>query len=228
MPLRTAEAFILRTYPLRESDKIVSFFTREHGKLRGVARGARRPKSKFGSSLEPLSQVRVQYFEREGKELCAIDRCELITSMALAPPAPGLDLSLAVALMLEVVERMLPENEPSDPVYRLLGAVLGELRGGAPVWVPLTYFLYWMVRLGGFLPNFTQQELQPEALDLMQAVAKQPLAALTPLAGAAEAAPGRELRQRLVAAIENQIEARLRVWPMLLSLAGTPEPEPNR
>lgn len=219
MPLRVAEAFILRTYPLRESDKIVSFFTREHGKLRGVARGARRPKSKFGSTLEPLSQVRVQYFEREGRDLCTIDHCDLIASMAVAPHAADLEQSVAVSLILEIAERMLPENEPSDAVFRLLTAVLDRLRGGAPIWMPITYYLYWMVRLGGFLPNFADQELEPPTHALIEGIRQQSLTALIELDPAAEASPGRELRQRLIAAIEDHIEARLRVWPMLLSLA---------
>ena len=69
MPARVSESFVLRTYPFRESDLIVSFFTREQGKLRGVARRARRPKSSFGSGLERLSHVRMAYFQRENAEL---------------------------------------------------------------------------------------------------------------------------------------------------------------
>jgi len=54
MPARMSESFILQTYPFREADLVVSFFTRDQGKLRGVARRARRPKSSFGSGLERL------------------------------------------------------------------------------------------------------------------------------------------------------------------------------
>ncbi len=59
MPARVSESLILRTYPFREADLVVSFLTRDQGKLRGVARRARRPKSGFGSSLERLSHVQV-------------------------------------------------------------------------------------------------------------------------------------------------------------------------
>src|SRR3982750_3590240 len=80
MPARVSETFILRTYPLRESDLIVSFLTRDQGKLRGVARRARRPKNPFGAGLERLSQVRVAYFQRENRELVNLDSCEIIRS----------------------------------------------------------------------------------------------------------------------------------------------------
>ncbi len=62
MPARVSETFVLRTYPFREADLIVSFFTRDQGKMRGVARRARRPKSPFGSGLERLSHVRMAYY----------------------------------------------------------------------------------------------------------------------------------------------------------------------
>ena len=80
MPARVSETFVLRTYPFREADLIVSFFTRDLGKLRGVARRARRPKSAFGSGLERLSHVRMAYFQRENSELANLSGCELIES----------------------------------------------------------------------------------------------------------------------------------------------------
>lgn len=220
MPLRTAEAFILRTYPLKESDKIVSFFTREHGKCRGVARGARRPKSKFGSMLEPLSQVHVQYFERESKDLANLDHCELIESM-VASSAADLLHSVTVSLMVEVADRMLPDHEANDAVYRLFLAVLPAVRAAdePSVWLPLTYYLFWMVRLGGFLPSFADTEFAAEVRELAAVIATQALAALPPRALVlAQAAAGRQLRQKLKWCLEDHIEARLHAWPMLASL----------
>jgi len=80
MPTRVSESFILRTYPFREADLIVSFFTREQGKLRGVARRARKPKSPFGAGLERLSHVRMAYFLRENAELASLSSCETMES----------------------------------------------------------------------------------------------------------------------------------------------------
>jgi DNA repair protein RecO len=75
-----SESFILQTYPFREADLVVSFFTRDQGKLRGVARRARRPKSSFGSGLERLSHATVSYYQKENRELVSLNSCELMQS----------------------------------------------------------------------------------------------------------------------------------------------------
>src|SRR5258705_5514085 len=65
VPLYTADALILRTYKLGEADRIVVFLTRDRGKKRGVAKGARRPRSRFAAALEPMTEVKLAYFEKE-------------------------------------------------------------------------------------------------------------------------------------------------------------------
>ena len=80
MPLKESEAIVLRTFPLGEGDRLVSFLDRQSGRMRGVARGARLPKSRFGSTLEMLAYIRIWYFERETRELVRINQCELIES----------------------------------------------------------------------------------------------------------------------------------------------------
>ena len=96
MPLYTADALILRTYALGEADRIVVFLTRDRGKKRGVAKSARRPRSRFTGALEPLSEVRVAYFESERRELVGLNYAEtvrsplsLVRGPAFAPLAPG-------------------------------------------------------------------------------------------------------------------------------------------
>ena len=86
MPARMSESFILQTYPFREADLIVSFFTRDQGKLRGVARRARRPKSSFGSGLERLSHATVSYYQKENRELVSLNSCELLHSQFILAP----------------------------------------------------------------------------------------------------------------------------------------------
>ena len=76
MPLYSADALILRTYKLGEADRIVVFLTRDRGKKRGVAKGARRPKSNFVGALEPLTHARVAYFEKERRELVNLNYSE--------------------------------------------------------------------------------------------------------------------------------------------------------
>ena len=129
MPARVSEALVLRTYPLQEADLVVSFLTRDQGKLRGVAKRARRPKSAFGAGLERLSHVRMAYFQRETRELVNLDSCELIRSQF------GLvsDYWAGVALdyFAEVTEQLLPPAEPNEKFFRLLLAVLDSLATAA-------------------------------------------------------------------------------------------------
>ena len=152
MPLRETEAIVLRTYRLGEAEKIVSLFTRQMGRLRAVARGAQRTKSRFGGSLEPLSYVRAEIFERENRDLLRLNSVELIESFFSMQA--DFRVQLAAQFLTEVAERLLPEREVNERSFRLLLAVLRALKTSGEVTRPLLYFDYWMVRLGGFLPNF--------------------------------------------------------------------------
>ena len=128
MPSRESEVLILRTYPYREADLIVSFITREEGKLRGIARGVRRPKSRWGSGLERLSHVRLFYYRRETQDLAKLDRCELN-----GPPIflkADYATSVALDFLAEVSDQLLPEHEPNDAFFRLLLLVRDELWAG--------------------------------------------------------------------------------------------------
>ncbi len=152
MPARVSEAFVLRTFPLKEADLVVSFLSRDQGKLRGVARRARKPKSAFGSGLERLSHVRMSYFQTESRELVSLDSCELIHSQFRL--ASDYAASVALDFIAEVTDQLLPSNEPSDRYFRLMAAVLEHLRADpANVWRAVTYFSLWAVRLSGILPE---------------------------------------------------------------------------
>ena len=161
MPARVSEALVLRTYPFKEADLIVSFLTRDQGKLRGVAKRARRPKSTFGSGLERLSHVRMAYFQRESHELVNLDSCELIRSQF--DLASDYQASIALDYFAEATDLLLPSGEASEKFFRLLVAVLeslrpakadsGEALGEARVWRAVTYFSLWAVRLSGWLPE---------------------------------------------------------------------------
>ena len=153
MPARVSEAIVLQTYPLKESDLIVSFFTRDAGKLRGVANRARRPKNLFGSGLERLSQVRMAYFERENRELVNLNSCDILQSQfaVLSDYAAGVSLDY----LAEVSEQILPPHEPNEKYFRLLLTVLEHIRAGSvcAVWRAVTYFTLWAVKLAGLLPE---------------------------------------------------------------------------
>ena len=153
MPACVSEALVLRTYPLKEADLIVSFLTRDQGKLRGVAKRARRPKSSFGAGLERLSHVRMAYFQRETRELVNLDSCELIHSQFAL--ISDYWTSVALDYFAEVSEQLLPSAEPSEKFFRLLLAVLESLRAPEPAkaWRAVTYFSLWALRLSGWLPE---------------------------------------------------------------------------
>lgn len=152
MPLLDSEAVILRTRPLSEADKWVSFLSRSFGRLRGVAPNARRSRRRFGPALEPLSHVRLWFFEREGHELVRLSESELIE--AYWDARGDYSRSLALNQVAELSELLLPEREPSDKAFRLLLMTLEVFKKSENVWLPLTYFQLWMVRLAGWLPTF--------------------------------------------------------------------------
>jgi DNA repair protein RecO (recombination protein O) len=153
MALKESEAIVLRTYPLREADLLVTLFTRVEGKVRGVARSAKKSKRRFGGALEPLTYVRAYYEDRERQELARLDSCEVLES----PLATEVSYPRAVALahVAELLDELLPDREANDAVFRLALSVLAGLRG-TDVWMPVTYFELWMTRLMGYLPELSE------------------------------------------------------------------------
>jgi DNA repair protein RecO (recombination protein O) len=152
MPLHESEAIVLRSYPLAEADRLVSFLSREMGRVRGVAAGARKPKSRFGATLERLSHVRIWYYERETRELVRINQCEIIESFLDA--FGDYASSVVLALFSEVTEAVLPDREAADANFRLLLLVAQEVKRTGKPEIPLAYFALWTVKLGGWLPAF--------------------------------------------------------------------------
>ena len=150
MPARETEAIILKTFPLGEADRLVSFFGRTSGRIRGVAGGARRIKNRYGSSLELLSHVQIWYVEKETRDLVRIQQCELLESFHKAQADYGLSTGLAV--VSEIAERVLPEQEVAEPMFRLILLTAREIERRADWQLPLAYFAYWTLKLGGWMP----------------------------------------------------------------------------
>jgi DNA repair protein RecO (recombination protein O) len=150
MPLYESEAIVLQSYPLGEADRLVSFLSRSMGRMRGVAAGARRPKSRFGSTLERISHIRIWFFERETRELVRISQCEMIESFLDA--FRDYASSVALALFSEITQAVLPDKEAADANFRLLLLCAQTVKRTARAEPALAYFALWTVKLGGWLP----------------------------------------------------------------------------
>ena len=151
MPLHESDSIILKTYPLAEADRIVVFFSRDFGKLRGVANGVRRMKNRFGATLEPMAYSRVTFFQKETQELVRIRSTEPIDSpMKLLA---DYDRALLASHAADLVDRFLPDHDAQDDVFRLFALTRQSLIQGLPLELIRAYFEVWMLRLAGVLPE---------------------------------------------------------------------------
>lgn len=176
MPLHTADALILRTYKLGEADRIVVFLTRDRGKKRGVAQGARRPRSRFGGALEPLTEARVAYFESERRELVNLNYAEPVQSPLRAPNPEALGYSHYFA---ELIDAWAADADPDERLFRLGTSVLEALTRGTAVEPLARYFECWLLRLQGVYPADLELSRQAAAfVDGTRAVAPADVATL--------------------------------------------------
>jgi DNA repair protein RecO (recombination protein O) len=149
MPVYTSEALILRTYKLGEADRIVVFLTRDRGKKRGVAKGARRVRSKFIGALEPMTRAGVAYYEREQRDLVRINYVE--TTRSPLSPSSG-DALGHVGYFAELIDEWAPEAHADERLYRLGSSMTDAIAGGAAIEPLARYFEYWILRLQGVYP----------------------------------------------------------------------------
>ncbi|HXK09418.1 MAG TPA: DNA repair protein RecO [Vicinamibacteria bacterium] len=151
MALLTTEALVLRGYKLGETSKVVVLLTRERGKVRAVARGARGSRPRYQSALEPLSEVRVTLYGRQGAELLRLGQAELLHS-AFRAGARSLDAALFLSGCAEILDAFCPEGEAEERVYRLALAVVRAAEGGASPEALGRYLEAWLLKLHGLYP----------------------------------------------------------------------------
>lgn len=148
--LVSSDVIILDVYDLHENDRIVTMLSGVHGKVRGVAKGARRKYSRFAGALQPLATARVTWFQKEGRDLARISTVELIR------PAHRMQSDLEGILLggyfAGHVLEFAQENDPSEHLYRLLDATLAALIAGADRSLGARYFESWILRLAGIFP----------------------------------------------------------------------------
>ncbi|HTI38188.1 MAG TPA: DNA repair protein RecO [Vicinamibacterales bacterium] len=158
MPVYTDDALILRTYKLGEADRIVVFLTKERGKKRGVAKGARRARSRFVGTLEPLTRAGVAYYEREQRDLVRINYVEPQQSPLAAVGREGQDAAALghAEYFAELIDEWAPESHTDERLYRLGASVIDALASNAPVGPLARYFEFWLLRLQGVYPSLAR------------------------------------------------------------------------
>ena len=165
---------VLRTYKLRESDRIVVFHTAENGKVRAVAKGVRKTKSKFGARLEPMSHVRLLLYR--GRELDIVSQAEAVEP--LSPMLSSLDRASQGLAVIEAVDQLSLEREPNPQLYRMLVGVLRTIAatppGQAPAPLNVAAFYWKLLAAEGMRPELdrcvrcgdTEPDVQFVAFDL--------------------------------------------------------------
>jgi DNA repair protein RecO (recombination protein O) len=203
MPLYTADALVLRTYKLAEADRIVVFLTRDRGKKRGVAPHARRPRSRFTGALEPLTEVRVAYFEKEGRELVNLNYAETVrTPLAAAGPE-----CLAYShYFAELIDAWAADADVDERLFRLGVSALNALANGAPPDALARYFECWLLRLQGVYP--TDLALSRDALAFVDGTRQVAPAHVGVLSTSARVL--RELETKHQAVISSHLEKELK------------------
>ncbi len=152
MGVSETEAIVLRTYKLAEADKIAVFLSQQFGVMRGVARGARRLKSKFGASLEPFTLVSLSFFEKEGQELVSIRQADILRSFFEL--SKNTEAVVALEYIGGLILEFTPPHEPNEKVFRMLRACLEAVADTPEALREITrYCEVWLLKLSGFLPD---------------------------------------------------------------------------
>ncbi len=153
MPLHDTHAFVLRSFTLKEADKICVLLTRAAGQVRGVAKGARRLRSRFGASLEPFTEIQITYYQNESRDLVELSSCEIVQSnFAAGISSERLGV---IHYLTELLIEFTPAHEPNERVYRLVAATVEAMKTADDAQlVALTrYFEVWLLKLAGFLAD---------------------------------------------------------------------------
>ncbi|MEP6945007.1 MAG: DNA repair protein RecO [Acidobacteriota bacterium] len=155
MSLVETESLILKSYNLAEADRIVVLLTHDHGVVRGVAKGAKRLLSKFGSGLESFTTVRATYFQKESRELVSIEKVELVRSFFRSASDP--DFLNKFSYLSDILIAFSPPHDPNETLYRMVKACLqtADERPDGLLAIGV-YFELWLLQLSGYLPDWSR------------------------------------------------------------------------
>jgi DNA repair protein RecO (recombination protein O) len=153
MELVETDGLILKSYALAEADKIVVLLTKSEGLIRGVAKGARRLNSRYGSALEPFSIVRISYFQKEEKELVSFRQIEIVDSYFEKASDP--QILQKFSYLAELLVEFAPPHDPNEKLFRMAKICL-ESATNNPQFLDMIvfYFELWILKLNGYLPEW--------------------------------------------------------------------------
>ncbi len=155
MPVVESESLVLRTYDFGEGDKIVVWLTRAEGVVRGVAKGCRKLKSKYGASLEPFTLSKITYHHKENQELVSLRQAEIVRShFDLLGQA---EILTGLAYMGDLVIEFSAPYQPNEHLFRMVTACLDAIAASpSDLQIILRYFEVWLLKLEGYLPDIRQ------------------------------------------------------------------------
>ena len=152
MALFETEALILRTYNLAEADKIVVCLSRSAGLIRGVAKGCRKLRNRFGAALEPFTLINLTYYEKEHQELVSFRQVEILKSRFNL--SSNASILTGFSYMGDLLIDFSPPHQANDNLYRMALACF-EAASQSPEDLEsvLRYFEVWLLKIEGFLPD---------------------------------------------------------------------------
>ena len=148
------EVIVLRSMKYRDTSKIVTFYSKEYGKLKGIAKGARTVKNKFGSALEPFSHSMLLIYKKEHRDLHLISQCDSIDSFRNL--TEDLDRMSSGLSVIELIDQVTHHEERTPAMFTLLVETLNALNTSTKNYE--MYFQAFQLRLAGlfgYAPNFT-------------------------------------------------------------------------
>jgi DNA repair protein RecO (recombination protein O) len=149
----TTEAIILKSMKYSDTSKIVTFYTKEYGKTKGIAKGARTAKNKFGSALEPMTQSMLVFYKKAHRDIHLISQCDAIDSFR--DIAEDLDRMIIAFAVIELTNQVTHDEEKNPALYNLLSETLSALNVSTKNYI--TYLQAFRLRLAslfGYAPNF--------------------------------------------------------------------------
>lgn len=149
--IRQTEAIVLKSLDFRETSRIVTFFTKDQGKVKGILKGIRKDPKKFGSSVDKFSVNTIVYYHHRNSDLHLVGQCDL--SDYFFPIRQDLKKTMAASYVLELVDAIMPPEEPNEDVYRLMMDFLSSMQTESDATKLVHIFQIKILLFSGFRPH---------------------------------------------------------------------------